>query len=133
MCSSYSKNLRVSPSTFPQTYKGKNSSEMRNLFWVKGSISGLRQFIATESPLKIMKNALNFMLLVSKLFLVMPENSLIRKLSLVSRFMMSQTGQQIITIHMFPNISRGKGNQSMKIGQLIEYNKNIFLQKSYRK
>ena len=82
----------MSPSTFPQTYKGKNSSEMRNLFWVKGSISGLRQFIATESPLKIMKNALNFMLLVSKLFLVMPENSLIRKLSLVSRFMMSQTG-----------------------------------------
>ena len=27
-----------------------------------------------------------------------------------------------------PNISRSKGNQTMKFGQLIEYNRNIFLQ-----
>ena len=34
-------------------------------------------------------------------------------------------------IHILPNISQSKGNQTMKIGQLIEYNKrNIFLQKS---
>ena len=26
-------------------------------FWFKGGLSGLRQFLATESPLKIMKNA----------------------------------------------------------------------------
>ena len=33
-----------------------------------------------------------------------------------------------------PNISRTKGNQTMKFGQLIEYNmKNIFLEKSYTK
>ena len=32
------------------------------------------------------------------------------------------------------NISRSKGNQSMKFGQLIEYNiRNIFLEKSYTK
>ena len=32
------------------------------------------------------------------------------------------------------NISRSKGNQTMKFGQVIEYNKrNIFLQKSFRK
>ena len=32
-----------------------------------------------------------------------------------------QTGQQIITIHILPNISRCKANQVMKFGQLIEY------------
>ena len=32
------------------------------------------------------------------------------------------------------NISRSKGNQSMKFGQLLEYNiKNIFLEKLYTK
>ena len=36
-----------------------------------------------------------------------------------------------ITIHIFPNISRGKGNKVLAFGQLIECNKiNIFLQKS---
>ena len=41
---------------------------------------------------------------------------------------------KIITIHILFNISRSKGNQTVKIGQLIEYNvSNIFLQKSYRK
>ena len=39
-----------------------------------------------------------------------------------------------ITIHISPNISRSKSNQTMKFGQLIEYKKrNIFLQKSSRK
>ena len=48
--------------------------------------------------------------------------------------MMSQTGQQIITIHILPSISRIKGNQAMKYGQLREYNKiNIYLEKSYTK
>ena len=33
-----------------------------------------------------------------------------------------------------PNISRSKGNQTMKFGQLIDYNmRNIFLEKSYTK
>ena len=32
---------------------------------------------------------------------------------------MIQTGQQIITIHILPNISRSKGNQTFKFGQLI--------------
>ena len=44
---------------------------------------------------------------------------------------MSQTGKQIITKHILPNISRGKGNQAKKLGQLKKYNvRNIFLQKS---
>ena len=33
--------------------------------------------------------------------------------------MASQTGQQTITIHILPDISRSKGNQAMKFGQLI--------------
>ena len=45
--------------------------------------------------------------------------------------MTSQAGHQIIIIHILPNITRSKGNQAMKCGQLIKYNvKNIFLQKS---
>ena len=44
--------------------------------------------------------------------------------------MMSQPGLQAIAIYILPNISQSKGNQTMKFGQLIEYNKrNIFLQK----
>ena len=48
--------------------------------------------------------------------------------------MTSQPGLQTIDIHVLPNISQSKGNQAMKFGQLIEYNKrNIFFQKLYEK
>ena len=41
----------------------------------------------------------------------------------------SQTGKQIITMHILPNISRSKDNQAGDFGQLIEYNMiNISLQ-----
>ena len=44
--------------------------------------------------------------------------------------MTSQPGLQTIAIHILPNISQSKGNQTITSGQLIEYNKrNIFLQK----
>ena len=44
--------------------------------------------------------------------------------------MTSQPGLQTIAIHILPNISQIKSNQTMKFGQLIENNKrNIFLQK----
>ena len=59
---------------------------------------------------------------------------MIKRLRLIQKFMMSQTGKQIIMIHVMPNISRNKVNQAIKFGQLIEYNvKNIFPQKLYRK
>ena len=59
---------------------------------------------------------------------------MIRKLRKVSKFMMSQTRTQTITINIFANISIRKDNQTMKFGQLIKYNvKSIFLQKSCRK
>ena len=48
--------------------------------------------------------------------------------------MTSQPGQQTIVIHILPNISRSKGNQTIKFGQLIECNmRNIFPEKSYTK
>ena len=48
--------------------------------------------------------------------------------------MTSQPGYQKIVIHILPNISRSKGIQKMKFGQLMENNmRNIFLKKSYTK
>ena len=41
--------------------------------------------------------------------------------------MTSQPGQQTITIHILPNISRSKDNQVMKLRQVIEDNKKTFL------
>ena len=39
-----------------------------------------------------------------------------------------------IVIHILPNISRSKSNQTMEFGQLIEFNmRNIFYEKSYTK
>ena len=41
--------------------------------------------------------------------------------------MTPQPDLQTIAIHILPNISQTKGNQTMKFGQLIEFNKrNIF-------
>ena len=44
--------------------------------------------------------------------------------------MTSQSGLQTIATHIFRNISQSKGNQTMKFGQLMEYNKiHIFFKK----
>ena len=59
------------------------------------------------------------------------ENRLIRKISLLPELVTLQPRAQTIALHILPNISRSKGNQTMKSGQLIEYNmRNIFLEKS---
>ena len=48
--------------------------------------------------------------------------------------MTSQPGKQTIVVHILTNISRRKDDQTMKIGQLIEYYmRNIFLEKSCTK
>ena len=48
--------------------------------------------------------------------------------------MTSQPGEQTIAIHIMSNISRSKGNQAIKFGQLLEYNmRNIFVEKLYTK
>ena len=78
----------------------------------KGALLRLRRFLATESPLKTMKNGFYFTLLfcfyfipfyfalsvlkilkfLSRLSLVMPKNDSIKKLRLNSKFMTSQPG-----------------------------------------
>ena len=61
----------------------------------------------------------------------MQKNGSIRKLGLISKFLVSQTGQQIFTIYILLNISRSKDNQTMNFGQLVEYKiGNIFLEKN---
>ena len=48
--------------------------------------------------------------------------------------MTSQPEKQIIIIHIFPNISKSKDNETTKFDQLKEYNvRNVFLQTSCRK
>ena len=58
----------------------------------------------------------------------MYRNGLTRKIRSISKFLTSQFGKQAIAIHM-ANVSRSNANQTMKFGQLIEYNmKNIFFE-----
>ena len=48
--------------------------------------------------------------------------------------MTSQPGSQTVTIHILTNNSPSNGNQTMKFGQFIQYDKrNIFLKKLCRK
>ena len=107
---------------------GKNQG-MKRASLFKGSHLGRRRFLRTENYLKKMKNAFDFIL---KLFLFLRylhfcldfmviRNGLIRRFRLISYFIMSQAGQQTVIIHILPNISASKDNQSMKLSQLIEY------------
>ena len=59
------------------------------------------------------------------------KKGLIRKIRLTTKFMTSQPGQQTITIHILPNISGSKSNQTIKLGQLIEHNKKNIYFKNY--
>ena len=47
--------------------------------------------------------------------------------------MMSQTEALNMAINILLNISRSTDNEVMKFGPLVEYNINIFLEKSYAK
>ena len=112
-----------------------------NSFKIKCTFSGLRQFLATERSLQIMKmlfipslklfsfsKYLNFCLD----FLVKQKNGLIRIRRLTSKFMTSQPEKKHFQYTY--DISRSKENRAMKFGHLIEYNmRNIFLKKSCSK
>ena len=53
---------------------------------------------------------------------------------LILKFMTLQSSQKTIAIYILTNISRSKGNQTMKFDQLIKYNmRKIFIEKSYTK
>ena len=80
-----------------------------------------------------MKNAFYFILkalfvlqilkFLSQLFCHVGKTTWLEKFT--SKFMTSQPGLQTIVLHILPNISKNKNNQTMKFGQLLEYNKII--------
>ena len=131
-----------------------NFSKFGHVYWRNPSwktsvlVQCVQWFISLKGPLKqpkaalkIMKNAFYFTLksyFFFKIFKflsfcpdVYVENGLIKKL-LVSKIVTSQTGKQIISIHVLSNVSRSIGNQIMTFGQFIEHNmRNIFLKKWY--
>ena len=73
--------------------------------------------------------ALKIFKFLSRHFVHIEKNGLIRKIRLTSNFMTSQPGLQTIAIHIFSNISQSKDKQALKFSQLIERKKrNIFLQ-----
>ena len=45
--------------------------------------------------------------------------------------MTSKPGQKTIAIHILPNISRSKGNQTMKFSQLIDITRETFSFKNH--
>ena len=45
--------------------------------------------------------------------------------------MTSQPGKQLIAIHILLNISRSRAKQTMKFGQLMEYNMKTFFLKNH--
>ena len=112
------------------------------LWYFKGKQSSLRQFLATESSLKVMKNVFYFTskaLFVLKIFKFLSwlfghvEKRLDKKGTVNLKFY-NVTGWLTIVIHLLQNISRSKGNQTTQFGPSIECNmRNIFHEKSYRK
>ena len=110
---------------------------------LQASTLGSGPFFDNWRPLKMITNAFYFMLKALYVFeifniffpdvLVKQENSLIKKLNLISKFMTSETERQINTIHILPNTSTGKGNQAMNFGQLIKNKVINTSQKSCRK
>ena len=92
----------------------------------RGALSGLRQFFASESPLKMMKSAFYFILkalFILKIFKflswlfshVQYKKGLIRKMRLISKFMTSQPGKQTVAAHILSNISRSKERSDNRI------------------
>ena len=122
----------------------KRSLKYIDHVYIKTGLSPSKNFFFicfNESPLKLMKNYFYFMLKALFVLKVIILESYrfgyvqkLRKLMLISKFMTSQPGQKIISIHILPNISRSKSNHTIKFDQSIEYNMiNIFYDKSYIK
>ena len=93
MVFSKKKSIRILENTFDVCLSEKQPflKSGMGILKFKGALSRLRQLLASESPLKMMKNAFYFN---SKTLgiLVMKQNGLIRKIRLFSNFMTSQPG-----------------------------------------
>ena len=85
--------------------------QLRYFVLASNNICALRQFLAAESPLKVMKNASYFMLkdlLVLRIFKILSQY-FGQYLGLISKFM------TLIIIQILPNISRSECNQAMLV------------------
>ena len=109
---------------------------------LKDALSGLRQILATEVALKMMKNAFYFTLkslFVLKIFKFLSwlfghVEKLVDYKYKINFKVYDVTTWETVGIPILSNIPRSKDNQSMKFVRLIEYNmRNIFLEKSYTK
>ena len=114
----------ISKKLFVICFNGSPLKMMKNVFYISYSISYFLYFILF-SFLRYLN--------ICPDFLVTEKNGLRRKLRLISKFMTSQTGQQVITIHILFNIVRSKGKQATIFGHLIEYNKKYVSWKTIHK
>ena len=106
---------------------------------IKRALSGLRQFLVTQGPSKMTKNAFYFSLkalFVIKIFKLLSwlfghvEKRLDEK-DKVNFKIYDVITWETNNCTTLPNISRSKSNQTMKFGQLTEFNmRNSFLKKS---
>ena len=111
--------------------------------WLKDTLSGLRQFSPTESPLKMRKNAFYFTLktlFVQKIFKFLSWCFDHAQRQLDYKHQVNLTIYYIATWETnnynthIPNNPRSKGNQTMKFCQLKEYTmRSILLEKSFKK
>ena len=117
-----------SPMAYSELFRTFKLERFANM--LKGALSGLRQFLATESPLKMTKNAFYFTskaLSGRKIF-----KYLSRLFAHVSNWLDWKDKVNFkfydVAAWLAINCNTHKGNQTMKLGQLIEYNmRNIFL------
>ena len=90
-----------------------------------------------ESALKVMKYTLYFMLKALFIFELFTFLSwyfgyLVKRRD--KKAMFNFKSYDVVTTHILPNISRSKGNQTTKFGQLIEHTmRNVFLEESWAK
>ena len=71
-----------------------------------------------------------FILKTFFLTLAMYKNGLIGKIWLLSKFITTQPSRKTMAVHVLPNVSKSKDNETIKCGQLIEYNmRNTFVKK----
>ena len=109
----------------------------------KGTLPGLRQILAAENLLKVMKIAFYFTseaLFVFKIFKFFSwlfghvAKRLDKKDKVNFKLYDVTAWLTKIVIEILPRTSRSKGNQTMKFGELIECNmRNIFLERLYTK
>ena len=108
----------------------------------KGTLSGLRQFLAAKIPLKMIKNAFYF---TSKAIFVLNIFTFLSwlfghaakwldtkdKVNFEFYGIIAWLTNSLVNIQILPNISRSKGNQTIKSGQLINVTWETFFLKNH--